>query len=123
VRRKCDDTRHDAVGGEAFVNDAALDVGRDRAVAPGWAPVAGVGAKHMSRPESGWAAYRTLAHAVVNWSASGNAAYIALDGMEVALANGSGSLSSTASASGSGCAAGSRSDGGGVVDGQRNMGG
>jgi hypothetical protein len=123
VRRKCDDTRHDVAGGEAFVNDAALDVGRERAVAPGWAPAAGVGAKHMSRSESGWAAYRTLAHVVVNWTASGNAAYIALDGIEVALANGSGSLSWTVSASGSGCVAGSRSDGGGVGDSQRSMGG
>ena len=58
----------------------------------------------------------------MNWSASGNAAYIALEDIEAALANGSGSLSSTVSASGSGCAAGSRSDGGGIADGQRSVG-
>jgi hypothetical protein len=46
VRRMCD-TQHDAVGGEAFVNDGAVDVGKDLgqlAVAPGWGQVAGVGA-------------------------------------------------------------------------------
>jgi hypothetical protein len=46
VRRMCD-TQCDAAVGEAFVNDAGLDVGRDLghlAVAPGWGQVAGVGA-------------------------------------------------------------------------------
>lgn len=60
VRRTCD-TRHDAVGGEAFVNDGAADVGKELgqlAVARGWGQEAGVGAWRKSRCGSGRAARR-----------------------------------------------------------------
>jgi len=64
-RRKCD-TQPDVAGEEAFVNDAALGVGKDLVVATGWAQVVGVGAWRMSKRGSAWAAYRTLAHGVAN---------------------------------------------------------
>ncbi len=120
MRRTCD-TQHYAAGWEAFVNDAALDVGEELAVEVGWGEVAGVDLKHMSRHESDWAArgYRTLLHGVANWIASGNEVDIALDSSKVDLWNGYGRSSSTVSASGS--AAGSSSDGNGAGSRQESV--
>ncbi len=121
MRRTCD-TRH-ASGGEAFVYDAALDVGRELAVEVGWAQVEGDGVGHMSRRASEWAArrYRTLLHGVANWNASGNEAGNPLDDDGVALESENERQSSTVSASGS--AAGSSSGGNAVGGSQEIVGG
>jgi hypothetical protein len=124
VRRTCD-TQPDVAGGEVFVNDAALDVGRKSVVAPGRGQVAGVGEERRNRCGSALAAqsYRTLSPGAANWCGSGNVAYNALDSIEVALATGSGRPSSTVTVTGSGSAAGGRSGGNGVGGGQRSIGG
>jgi hypothetical protein len=88
------DTQFDAVGWEASVNGAALDVGRELAAEVGGAQVAGVGLKHTNRCGSEWAVrrYRTLIHVVANWIASGSAAdnLNALYCSDVVLGNGNG---------------------------------
>ena len=124
VRRTCD-TQLDAAGWEASVNDAVLDLGKEQAAEGGWAQVAGVGVKHMSRCGSEWAArrYRTLLRVVVNWIESGNVAdnLYALDGTEVALVCGNGRQNSTVNVSENAAVSSSGGNGVGIV--QETVGG